>query len=136
MDAHGYICAERALDKRGRVVTEGPEYKRSSSLCSVQIDAPTKDHVSWVSAVNVHSGFLTFCHDSEDQAIKTSRTFGARFTAHTLEKVNNDEDGDSFVHQENFYPILYKMLNRKEDWGIRLYLRGRASFELGVMEWT
>lgn len=105
-------------------------------MSTVQADAPVKDIVSWVTEAQVNSGYLTFCQNSEDSAIKTSRTYGARFVAFTLEKVNNEEEGDSFAHQENFYPILYKMLNRKEDWGTEFFLRGRASFELGVMEWT
>ncbi|KAL6215958.1 hypothetical protein ACLB2K_015384 [Fragaria x ananassa] len=134
MDAQGYVCTEKALNKRGQMLSEGPEYRRSSTMSTVQADAPVKDIVSWVTEAQVNSGYLTFCQDSEDSAIKTSRTYGARFVAFTLEKVNNEEEGDSFAHQENFYPILYKMLNRKEDWGTEFFLRGRASFELGVME--
>lgn len=136
MDATGRIRAERALDTHGKVLEEGLEYTRSSLLSSVPVHVPSNSRVTWVTEVEVHSGYLTFNQSSEDQVIKTCRAYGARFRAHTLEKVNNDADGDSFTFQENFYPVLYKMLEDKQDWKPSLHFKGLATFELGTIEWT
>ena len=50
--------------------------------------------------------------------------------------MNNRHDGVPFVSEENFYPILYKLLSTKEDWSSSLCFRGCAIFEMGLMEWT
>lgn len=136
MDATGRIRAERALDTHGKVLEQGLEYTRSSLLNSILVHVPSNSRVTWVTEVEVHSGYLTFDQSSEDQVIKTCRAYGARFRAHTLEKVNNDADGDSFTFQENFYPVLYKMLEDKQDWKPSLHFKGLATFELGTIEWT
>jgi hypothetical protein len=151
MDAQGRILSEPAPDKSVRKLASrlepAPdkivrklasrlEYKRSLPLSSILVDVSPNDKITLVSEVSVNSGFLTFSQDSEDQVIKTCRTYGAKFRAHTLEKVNNDEDGDIFNFEENFYPVLHKMLSNKQDWTTYLRFRGRATFELGVIEWT
>ncbi|KAK9943341.1 hypothetical protein M0R45_008951 [Rubus argutus] len=136
MDASGYICSERAPDKRGKALAQGLEYERSLPLISIPIQIPSKDRVTWVTEVEVHSGYFTFSQNPEDQVIKTCRTYGVPFQAHTLERVNNDTEGDSFAVQEDFYPVLYKMLRNKQDWKNSVYFRGQATFELGTMEWT
>lgn len=116
MDALGRILSEPAPDKSVRKQASRLEYKRSLPSSSILIDVSPNEKITLVSEVSVNSGFLTFSQGSEDQVIKTCRTYGAKFQAHTLEKVNNDEDGDIFNFEEIFYPVLHKMLNNKQDW--------------------
>ncbi|XP_004307349.1 PREDICTED: uncharacterized protein LOC101308710 isoform X2 [Fragaria vesca subsp. vesca] len=136
MDAYGRISREAALDKHRQVVGKGIEYVRSQPLSSIHVDVPPKDIITLVTEVEMNSGFLTFRQDLEDQVIRTTHNFSHVFKGHTLEKVDNRHDGGLFTFEENFYPILHRMLNTKQDWSSSLCFRGCATLEIGVMEWT
>lgn len=113
MDPTGYICSEWTLDKQENVLKRGLEYERSSTLTSIPTQIPPKDRATWVTEVKVHSENITFSQNCEDQVTKTRQTFITPFHALTLEKVNNDADGDYFTVQEDFYLVLNKMLRDK-----------------------
>lgn len=82
-------------------------------MSSIHVDASPNDKITLVSEMSINSGFLIFSQDSEDQLIKTCQTHSAKFQAHTLKNINNDEDGDIFTFEEIFYPVLHKMLSNK-----------------------
>ncbi|KAL6180677.1 hypothetical protein ACLB2K_047337 [Fragaria x ananassa] len=136
MDAYGRIAYEAALDKYGRVAKKSVEYMRSKPLNSIRVDDAPRDTITLVTEVEMNSGSLTFRQDLEDQVIRTIRNFSPVFKGHSLEKVNNRHDGVPFVYEENFYPVLYKLLSTKEDWSSSLCFRGCVVFEIGIMEWT
>ena len=136
MDTYGRISREAALDKHGRVVGKSIEYMRSQPLSSIHVDDPPKNIITLVTEVEMNSGSITFRQDLGDQVIRTTRNFSHVFKGLSLEKVNNQHDGGPFIFEENFYPVLYKMLSTKQDWSTSLCFRGCAIFEIGIMEWT
>ncbi|KAL6220256.1 hypothetical protein ACLB2K_008012 [Fragaria x ananassa] len=115
MDAYGPISQKTALYKHGRVVGKDIEYMRSKPLNSIHVDDPPKEIITLVKKVEVNSGSITFRQDLEDQVIRTTRNFSPIFKGHSLEKVNNQSEGVHFVLEENFYPLLHKMLSTKQD---------------------
>ncbi|KAL6225757.1 hypothetical protein ACLB2K_004606 [Fragaria x ananassa] len=117
MDAYGRISREAALDQYDRVVGKGIEYMRSQSLNSIHVDDPPKDIITLMTEVELNSSSITFRQDREDQ-------------------VDNQSDGVPFVFEENFYPVLHKMLSTEQDWSTSLCFEGCATLEIGLMEWT
>ena len=115
MDTHGRLSAEKPLDRNMNVCIRGLEYTRSSSLSSVRVVVPPEKRVSLVVEAEVYSGYLTFIQDSEHEVIKTCRIHLPSSKVITLEKVTNVVDGDSFIPEDKFYPMLIYMLKYEQD---------------------
>ncbi|CAN6568095.1 unnamed protein product [Malus baccata var. baccata] len=131
----GQICTQRAVDKAGKEFATGLEYRRSSSLASLNYNFSFNDPPTWFLPSKVNSGHLDF--SPEDGGIKVSRNQGNLFQAYTLMKVNNEADGDAkFKVDANFFPLMHRMIREKTDWGSDVKVTGCATFQVGVLEWT
>ncbi|CAN6711056.1 unnamed protein product [Malus baccata var. baccata] len=128
----GQICTQRAVDKAGKEFATGLEYRRSSSLASLNYNFSFNDPPTWFLPSKVNSGHLDF--SPEDGGIKVGRNQGNLFQAYTLMKVNNEADGDAkFKVDANFFPLMHRMIREKTDWDISPGLRKEVLLsEVGI----
>ncbi|CAB4273267.1 unnamed protein product [Prunus armeniaca] len=142
MDAQGQFGFERVFDSHGREFVYGPQYAISLPLSFVLLNVPPESHATWYTTASVNSGYLEFKPHAEEKVISVCQMHRAVFTAHCLEDVNNEVDGDvkfqikDLPTRDDFYPALHRMIKHKLKWGPHYQFYGRATFETGVAEWT
>jgi len=136
MDVYGEICSERAPDNRGGEVDFGLKYCRSVSLSEITASTDLKHHAILTTTCKVPCGDLRYKFSSETKAVQHLQQHGPIFNGKFLGEVNNDDDGDCrFVATSEFYPGLFYNLRDKK-MSEKFNFRGRACFQLSLMEWT
>ena len=137
MDAFGKLRSERAPKESGKEFTSGPSYQRSVGLDEVRASSRFSGPLYLLNSQEVHSGYLKYLFDGEENAIQLSQQKGAVFKAETLEEVDNGQEGDlRNTVTPDFYPGLHRMLQEKKKPPLPFNFRGRAHFQPCLMEWT
>ncbi|KAJ8420100.1 hypothetical protein Cgig2_000150 [Carnegiea gigantea] len=104
-------------------------YWHSSSLRSLNALPSSTLTSILVRKVRVEQGTLRYRQNDESKCVHISNDYENYFNATVLEKVNTERRSpEVYSVEEEFYPVLYRLLTARRNWGSTFQFRCRSTF--------